>query len=105
MAAQETAGFLSLAENHGVRKIKAVVPGGATRAESVLHGLDVVNAANTEIVAVHDAVRPFVTPDEIARTVQAAKLSGAAILVSAPVDTVKEVRDGTVVRTLKRTEL
>lgn len=105
MAAEETAGFLSLADKQYLRKIRAVVPGGATRAESVLHGLDAVAEANAEIVAVHDGVRPFVTPDEIARTVQAAKLEGAAILVSAPVDTVKEVRDGVVVRTLKRAEL
>jgi 2-C-methyl-D-erythritol 4-phosphate cytidylyltransferase len=82
--------------------MKAVVPGGATRAESVLHGLDAVEERNPEIVAVHDGVRPFVTPDEIARTVQAAKLEGAAILVAAPVDTVKEVTDGVVIRTLKR---
>jgi 2-C-methyl-D-erythritol 4-phosphate cytidylyltransferase len=100
--AEETAWFLSLADKHDLRKLKAVVPGGATRAESVLHGLDAVEARNAEIVAVHDGVRPFVTPDEIARTVQAAKLEGAAILVAAPVDTVKEVTDGVVIRTLKR---
>ena len=102
LAAVEIAGFLSLADKHDLRKLKAVVPGGATRAESVLHGLDVVDNATADIVAVHDAVRPFVTPDEIARTVQAAKLAGAAILVSTPVDTVKEVREGVVVRTLNR---
>jgi len=102
VTAEETAWFLSLADKHDLRKIKAVVPGGATRAESVLHGLDVVEERNPEIVAVHDGVRPFVTPDEIARTVQAAKLEGAAILVAAPVDTIKEVTDGVVIRTLKR---
>ena len=58
-----------------------------------------------KIVAVHDAVRPFVTPDEISRTVEAAQLEGAAILVSSPVDTMKEVRDGAVVKTLKRADL
>ena len=105
LAAVEIAGFLSLADKHDLRKLKAVVPGGATRAESVLHGLDVVDNATADIVAVHDAVRPFVTPDEIARTVQAAKLAGAAILVSTPVDTVKEVREGVVVRTLNRAAL
>ena len=102
VTAEETAWFLSLADKHDLRKIKAVVPGGATRAESVLHGLDAVEERNPEIVAVHDGVRPFVTPDEIARTVQAAKLEGAAILVAAPVDTIKEVTDGVVIRTLKR---
>jgi 2-C-methyl-D-erythritol 4-phosphate cytidylyltransferase len=102
VTAEETAWFLSLADKHDLRKIKAVVPGGATRAESVLHGLDALEKRNPEIVAVHDGVRPFVTADEIARTVQAAKLEGAAILVAAPVDTVKEVTDGVVIRTLKR---
>ncbi len=105
VTAEETAWFLSLADKHDLRKLKAVVPGGATRAESVLHGLDAVEARNPEIVAVHDGVRPFVTPDEITRTVQAAKLEGAAILVAAPVDTVKEVMDGVVIRTLKRAGL
>jgi len=105
MAADETDGFLSLAEKHGLLKIKAVVPGGSTRAESVLRGLEAVNEGNVDVVAVHDGVRPFVTPDEIARTVQAAKLEGAAILVSAPVDTIKEVRDGVVAKTLNRAVL
>jgi 2-C-methyl-D-erythritol 4-phosphate cytidylyltransferase len=105
LAAEETRGFLSLADKHAVRKIKAVVPGGATRAESVLRGLEAVKDTEVEVVAVHDGVRPFVTADEIGRTVAAAKLEGAAILVSAPVDTVKEVRDGTVLRTLKRIDL
>jgi 2-C-methyl-D-erythritol 4-phosphate cytidylyltransferase len=104
-AAEETAGLLSLVNKHGLRKIVAVVPGGATRAESVLRGLETIEETTAEIIAVHDGVRPFVTPDEIARTVEAAKLEGAAILVSAPVDTIKEVKDGTVVRTLKRAGL
>lgn len=105
VAAEETAGFLSLADKYALRKIRAVVPGGVTRAQSVLHGLQALEEATAEIVAVHDGVRPFVTPDEIARTVEAAKLEGAAILVSNPVDTMKEVRDGAVVKTLKRAEL
>jgi 2-C-methyl-D-erythritol 4-phosphate cytidylyltransferase len=104
-AAEETAGLLSLVNEHDLRKIVAVVPGGATRAESVLRGLEVIEETTAEIIAVHDGVRPFVTPDEIARTVEAAKLEGAAILVSAPVDTIKEVKDGVVVRTLKRAGL
>jgi 2-C-methyl-D-erythritol 4-phosphate cytidylyltransferase len=105
VAADEADGFLSLANKYDLHKIKAVVPGGATRAESVRNGLNVVDEATVEIVAVHDGVRPFVTSDEIARTVQAAQVAGAAILVSAPVDTVKEVQNGVVVRTLKRAGL
>src|SRR6185295_2877502 len=91
LAAGEADGFRVLAEEHGLRKIAAVVQGGRSRAESVLHGLQAVDAGAAEVVAVHDGVRPFVTVDEISRTVAAAGLEGAAILVSAPVDTIKEV--------------
>lgn len=103
--AQESANFLSLAGRYGLRKLAKVVAGGVTRAESVLKGLQSVREATAEVIAVHDGVRPFVTPDEISRTVAAAAEEGAAILVAKPVDTVKEVRDGLVVRTLKRDEV
>src|SRR6185436_3079776 len=105
ISAAESAGFLSLAGKRSLRKLTKVVPGGATRAESVLRGLQAVRETTVEIVAVHDAVRPFVTPDEIARTVAAAQVDGAAILVSRPVDTVKEIRDGAVVKSLRRDDL
>jgi 2-C-methyl-D-erythritol 4-phosphate cytidylyltransferase len=69
LAAEETDGFLDLTRKHGLRKIAAVVSGGPSRAESVLNGLRVVDAEAVEIVAVHDGVRPFVTAEEISRTV------------------------------------
>ena len=105
LPAQDAAGFLSLAGKHGLRKLARVVPGGATRAESVWRGLQSVRAATAEIIAVHDGVRPFVTPEEIERTVRAAQASGAAILTAPVVETIKEVEDGRVVRTLDRTRL
>lgn len=105
MASEHSAEFLSLAQKQNLTKLARVVPGGATRAESVLQGLRAVREATAQIVAVHDAVRPFVTADEIERTVAAAENEGAAILVSRPVDTIKEVVDGAVVKTLKRGDL
>jgi 2-C-methyl-D-erythritol 4-phosphate cytidylyltransferase len=105
IAPQESAGFLSLANKFGLRKLARVVPGGATRAESVLHGLQAVREATAEVVAVHDGVRPFVTAEEISRTVEVAGREGAAILVATPVDTIKEVKDGRVLKTLRRNEL
>jgi 2-C-methyl-D-erythritol 4-phosphate cytidylyltransferase len=102
---QENAAFLELSNEQGLRKVTKVVPGGATRAESVLKGLLAVRETTAEIVVVHDGVRPFVTADEISRTVTAASSEGAAILVSRPVDTVKEVAGGRVVKTLRRDDL
>jgi 2-C-methyl-D-erythritol 4-phosphate cytidylyltransferase len=105
LPAQDAAGFLALAGLHGLRKLARVVPGGATRAESVLRGLQSVRPATVEIVAVHDGVRPFVTPDEISRTVRAAQATGAAILAAPATDTIKEVENGQVTSTLVRDRL
>ena len=105
LPAAESAGFLSLAGKYGVRKLARVVPGGATRADSVKRGLLAIRAATAEIVAVHDGVRPFVTADEISRTVATAKADGAAILVAPVTDTIKQIGDEQVVKTLDRGSL
>ena len=105
LPAAESAGFLSLAGKHGLRKVARVVPGGVTRADSVKRGLLSIRAATAEIVAVHDGVRPFVTTDEIEGVIAAARVDGAAILVAPVTDTIKRIRDQRVVQTLDRGEL
>jgi 2-C-methyl-D-erythritol 4-phosphate cytidylyltransferase len=67
-----------------------VVAGGNSRQESVEKGLRAL-APDTDLVAVHDAVRPFVDLDTIRRVVEEAELTGAAIVGIVPVDTVKQV--------------
>jgi len=67
-----------------------VVAGGNTRQESVENALAVLDPA-TDLVAVHDAVRPFVDLDTIRRVVMEAGATGAAIVGIVPVDTVKQV--------------
>jgi len=105
LPAAETSGFLSVAEKRGLRKLARVVVGGATRAESVLRGLQSIRAVTAEIVTIHDGVRPFVTADEISRTVSAAREHGAAVLVGTVTDTIKEMDGPLVVRTLDRSRL
>jgi len=105
LPAAESAGFLSLAGKHGLRKVARVVPGGATRAESVKRGLQAIRAATAEIVAVHDGVRPFVTVEEIDAVVAAAQTDGAAILVAPVTDTIKQVHEQRIVQTLDRAGL
>jgi 2-C-methyl-D-erythritol 4-phosphate cytidylyltransferase len=68
-----------------------VVLGGATRQESVANALAQVDPS-TEIVLVHDAVRPFVTRAQIERVIAEARTRGAAILGIPAIDTVKEVK-------------
>src|SRR5215213_4491671 len=71
-------------------------------AESAKRGLIAIRAATAEIVAVHDGVRPFVTTEEIDATVAAAQADGAAILVAPLTDTIKQVGDQRVEKTLDR---
>ncbi len=68
-----------------------VVKGGDSRQDSVAAALREV-ANGTEIVLVHDAVRPFVTPEQIARVIEEARRCEAAILGIPAMDTVKEVK-------------
>src|SRR5271163_3574724 len=71
-----------------------VVNGGDTRQQSVANALAQVDPA-TEIVLVHDAVRPFVTLEQIERVIAEARARGAAILGIPAIDTVKEVKRAT----------
>jgi 2-C-methyl-D-erythritol 4-phosphate cytidylyltransferase len=101
----EIAAFEQEARRWPLSKPLRLVAGGASRAESVWRGLQTVNAATAELVAAHDGVRPFVTPEEITQTLAAAALHGAAVLVAPVVDTIKETRDGVIVATPARASL
>jgi 2-C-methyl-D-erythritol 4-phosphate cytidylyltransferase len=68
-----------------------VVRGGDSRQESVARALEEVSS-DTEIVLVHDAVRPFVTREQITRVIEEARRCQAAILGIPAMDTVKEVK-------------
>jgi 2-C-methyl-D-erythritol 4-phosphate cytidylyltransferase len=68
-----------------------VVRGGDSRQNSVAQALQLVSN-DTEFVLVHDAVRPFVTRDQITRVIEEAQKCRAAILGIPAMDTVKEVK-------------
>jgi 2-C-methyl-D-erythritol 4-phosphate cytidylyltransferase len=68
-----------------------VVRGGDSRQDSVAQALQLV-PKDTEIILVHDAVRPFVTRDQITRVIEEARKCRAAILGIPAMDTVKEVK-------------
>lgn len=74
-----------------LRRPARVIHGGDTRQQSVANALAQVDPA-TEIVLVHDAVRPFVTLEQIERLITEVRSRGAAILGIPAIDTVKEVK-------------
>jgi 2-C-methyl-D-erythritol 4-phosphate cytidylyltransferase len=101
--ADEVNTFRSAVEESKLKKVSQVVAGGETRAQSVKCGLASIETA--DVVAVHDAVRPLVKPQEIDQVMIAAANSGAAILVAPVSDTIKEVDHHRVVRTVTRAQL
>jgi 2-C-methyl-D-erythritol 4-phosphate cytidylyltransferase len=103
LAESEISGF-RVTYGSGLTKLKSVVAGGATRAESVRNGLDAIDES-TRIVAVHDGARPLVTPDEISATIELAKQVGAVCLVGTVADTIKSIRGGEIAGTLDREKL
>jgi 2-C-methyl-D-erythritol 4-phosphate cytidylyltransferase/2-C-methyl-D-erythritol 2,4-cyclodiphosphate synthase len=80
------------------------VAGGATRQQSVLNGLAGLPAEVTRIL-VHDAARPLVTAELIDRCLDGIDQHGAVIAAVPVKDTLKEVRQGTVLRTVDREQL
>ncbi|MFL6374101.1 MAG: 2-C-methyl-D-erythritol 4-phosphate cytidylyltransferase [Pyrinomonadaceae bacterium] len=85
-------------------KLKKIVTGGKTRAESVKNGLDAVDA-ECDIVAVHDGARPLVTVEEIESTIHTAAKTGAACLAAEVTDTIKELDGNVIARTMDRSAL
>jgi len=71
-----------------------VTEGGNSRQQSVENALAVLEP-DTDLVAVHDAVRPFVDLETIHKVLDEAAETGAAIVGVVPVDTVKQVSRST----------
>jgi len=78
--------------------------GGVTRQESVYNGLRLLDG-KAEFVLVHDGARPFCSPDDIAQVASVAKKDGAAILATPAKQSIKEVEEGKVLRSLSRNRI
>jgi len=81
-----------------------LVEGGDSRQESVEHALAALSPG-TELVAVHDAVRPFIEYPVLERVFAEAAETGAAIVGIVPVDTVKQVHKNKIRQTIPRERL
>jgi 2-C-methyl-D-erythritol 4-phosphate cytidylyltransferase len=80
----------AIVERYGLTKVKAVVPGGAQRQDSVRNGLDAAGEGY-DIVLIHDGVRPFISDGLIADAVREAETFGAVTVGCPAKDTMKNV--------------
>jgi 2-C-methyl-D-erythritol 4-phosphate cytidylyltransferase len=82
-----------------------VIPGGATRAQSVRLAFEAGGVAGENVIVIHDAARPFVSAREVEAVILAAEEVGAATAAIPVPDTVKSVERGRITGTLDRSSL
>ena len=79
-----------LMDAYDLTKVTAVTAGGATRRESVLRGVELLDEG-TDFVAIHDGARCLVTPEIIKKVLDTAIRTGAASAGAPVKDTIKQV--------------
>src|SRR5438874_1449015 len=90
-------------QQHPVKPVR-FVEGGDSRQHSVENALASL-APDTDLVAVHDAVRPFIDSEMVEKVIAEAAKTGAAIVGIVPVDTVKQVHKNKIRATFSRDRL
>jgi 2-C-methyl-D-erythritol 4-phosphate cytidylyltransferase len=104
LRSEDLAWAQDLFAREGLANTVRTVEGGESRQQSVENALAAIGS-DVELVAVHDAVRPFVEREVIDRVIQEAAETGAAIVGIVPIDTVKQVHRNKVRATLPRERL
>lgn len=96
----------SLIDNYNIKKVRQIVPGGATSQLSIFEGLKAVEKIvgdNDAIVLIHDGVRPLINARLISENIESVKQHGSAITTVAVTETIMEVeKNGLIVHIPKR---
>lgn len=82
-------------------KVK-IIEGGQTRQASVFNGL---NACECDYVLIHDGARPMISTELVNRTIEMVKDKKALTVATKTIDTIKEVVDGKIIKTIDRSKL
>jgi 2-C-methyl-D-erythritol 4-phosphate cytidylyltransferase len=105
MPAEHVGAAEALVRDAGMRKVTAVVAGGATRSDSSRRGLEAVTGGDDGNVLLHDAARPLVTEALVSSCVDALATATAVVLAVPAPDTMLVVSDGAVAEVADRQAL
>ncbi len=97
---QDIFSYRDIISEEGFRKVKEIIRGGESRAESVYQGI--LAAGDADIVVIHDGARPLVTPALIEKVLEGSYETGAAIAAVRVVDTLKRAEGDKIMETPKR---
>jgi 2-C-methyl-D-erythritol 4-phosphate cytidylyltransferase len=99
---ERTASLLSTIE--GFKENFKIVIGGSERQDSVYNGLINLDA-DSDIVMVHDGVRPLVSREILVESIRVANETGACIAAVPVKDTLKRTQDQKIIETISRSNL
>ena len=88
-----------------ISKQTTIIEGGATRQDSVYNALITDAAQSSELVLIHDAVRPFVNMETVNKLIAVAKETGGAVPALKPKETVRKIIAGGKYITLEREKI
>ena len=91
---QSIAEMESMISHHRLHKVSMVTVGGEKRQDSVYNALRRLTIKASDIVLVHDGVRPFVESKRISHLIRVCMEHGAAVLAVQPKDTIRRSRGG-----------
>ena len=80
-------------------------PAGKTRVASLKNGLEALGKNSYKLIAVHDGARPLIAKEDIENCLKSANKNKAAVLGVMSKDTVKQIKEGFISKTLKRSSL
>ena len=97
---------MELISQYKLKKIGNIVEGGFERQDSVYNALETKEAIHSEIILIHDAVRPFADSGLVRRIISAAYEFGAAVPALHPKETIKQIGVNNLVKmTIDRSKL
>lgn len=98
--------IMEIVKKYHFPRVKGIVLGGRERRHSVENGLKAIKNAKTgDTILVHNGANPMVTEKEISECVKAVEKYGAAAVGKKLVDTVKEIKNGHILKTHDRDKL
>jgi 2-C-methyl-D-erythritol 4-phosphate cytidylyltransferase len=84
----------ALVSQYRLHKVSKVLAGGERRQDSVYRVLSRLPVRDSDLVIVHDGVRPFIEPKKISQVIKACKSHDAAVLAVQPKDTIRRSNGG-----------
>jgi 2-C-methyl-D-erythritol 4-phosphate cytidylyltransferase len=108
--ADEIGALKKICQKYNFEKVVGIIPGGKERQDSAFGALRYIKenklAGKNSVIIFHNGANPFVTKEEIGKSILEAKKHGACVVAHPSKDTIKEIaEDGMVVKTLERKKL